>query len=165
MGRGLKHFYGQTLVIKLSGNKYKELSNGISHWIISKEEIQERLDYLNIKHLPNKILITTENYPENTQGFHNPNYVLTLSQEAADFLVLNDNFDLYGTTWKSSDFNPGKSRTQGSTGRYLLHDGISIASTGCFRIASGSGVISNSFSIFFDSLTDRTGPLRISNIK
>jgi arylformamidase len=104
----LKHFYGQALVIKLSGNRYKAVSNEISHWVISKEEIQERLEFLNIKQLPNKILITTENYPENTQGYHDPNYVLTLSQEAADFLVSNDNFDLYGTTWKSSDFNPGK---------------------------------------------------------
>lgn len=105
----LNHFYGKTLVIKLSGNRYEHKGNGIFHWIASVNEIKERLNVLNIVSIPNKILISSEFYPVNAQGYHDPNYVLTLSQEAADFLVSHSNFDLYGTSWKSSDFNPGKS--------------------------------------------------------
>ena len=104
----LNHFYGKTLVIKLSGNNYESKGNNLFHWIVSVDEIRERLDGLKITSLPDKILISSEFYPMNAQGYHDPNYVLTLSQEAADFLVSHSNFDLYGTSWKSSDFNPGK---------------------------------------------------------
>ena len=104
----LKHFYGQTLVIKLKGNNYQARENNIFHWIISERDIRERLSDLEITVLPNKILISTDFYPLNGQGYHDPNYVLTLSQEAADFLVSIPDFNLYGTSWKSSDFNPGK---------------------------------------------------------
>lgn len=104
----LNHFYGRTLVIKLTGNKYESKGNGLFHWIMSVDDIHDRLKKLKISSLPSKILISTEFYPLNPQNYHDPNYVLTLSQEAADFLVSSSNFDLYGTSWKSSDFNPGK---------------------------------------------------------
>lgn len=104
----LNYFYGKTLVVKLSGNNYKPLGNEIFHWVISVDEIKERLNKLSISDFPDKVLISTEFCPENSQGFHDPNYVLTLSQEAADFLVSHKNFNLYGTSWKSSDYNPGK---------------------------------------------------------
>jgi arylformamidase len=104
----LNHFYGKTLVIKLSGNRYESKGNGIFHWIVTVDEIKERLNLLKIASIPAKILITAEFYPINSQGYHDPNYVLTLSQEAADFLGSHSNFDLYGTSWKSSDYNPGK---------------------------------------------------------
>jgi arylformamidase len=104
----LKYFFGKALVIKLTGNGYRRLANGTHHWIVTVGEIIERLNALAIKQVPNKILITTHDYPLNKEGYHDPDYVLTLSQEAADYLVSNENFDLYGTSWKSSDFNPGK---------------------------------------------------------
>lgn len=104
----LNYFYGKTLVIKLSGNNYKPLGNGIFHWIITVEEIKERLNKLGVVNFPDKLLISTNIYPENSQGYHDPNYILTLSQGAADFLVSHKNFNLYGTSWKSSDYNPGK---------------------------------------------------------
>jgi arylformamidase len=104
----LTHFYGKTLVIKLTSNKYLSKGNGVFHWVVSVDEIQERLNALNISSISDKILISTEFYPVNSQGYHDPNYVLTLGQEAADFLVSHSDFNLYGTSWKSSDFNPGK---------------------------------------------------------
>lgn len=105
----INSFYGATLVIRLSGNKYIEKGNELFHWVISVEEIKERINKLNIQTIPSKILITTDFCPLNPEGFHDPKYVLTLSQEAADYLVSNENFNLYGSSWKSSDFNPGKS--------------------------------------------------------
>lgn len=101
----LNHFFGETLVIKLQGNKYESKGDGIFHWVISKEELEAKLKG---KKTPQKILISTDFYPLNNDGYHNPNYVLTLSQEAADYLISLDGFHLYGTSWKSSDFNPGK---------------------------------------------------------
>lgn len=103
-----EHFYGKTLVIRLKGNKYESKGDGIYHWVISKQEIVERLEALKITETPQKILITTEFYLANSDGYHDPNSVLTLSQEAADYLISLDGFHLYGTSWKSSDFNPGK---------------------------------------------------------
>ncbi len=104
----LEYFYGETLVIKLDGNHYKEIGNGHFHWVIEEGQIKERLNALGINSLPSKILITTNNYPENKEGYHDPQYVLTLSLEAAVYLTSGENFNLYGTSWKSSDFCPGK---------------------------------------------------------
>jgi kynurenine formamidase len=102
----LNNFFGQTLVIKLQGNKYESKGNGVYHWVISKEEIEEKVKAQ--KAVPIKILISSDFYPLNSDGYHDPNYVLTLSQEAADYLISLDGFHLYGTSWKSSDFNPGR---------------------------------------------------------
>jgi arylformamidase len=101
----LNYFFGETLVIKLQGNKYESKGSGIFHWVISKEELETKLKS---KKIPFKILISTDFYPLNNDGYHDPNYVLTLSQEAADYLLSIEGFHLYGTSWKSSDFNPGK---------------------------------------------------------
>lgn len=104
----LTHFFGKALVLRLTGNNYRSIGNSLYHWIITKQEIEDRLKVLKIDKLPGKILITTDHYPMNTEGFHDPNFILTLSQEAADFLISNNDFNLYGTSWKSSDFNPGQ---------------------------------------------------------
>jgi kynurenine formamidase len=101
------YFFGKTFVIKLSGNQFKKIDEEVYHWEISPAEIQERLKKFGNERYE-KLLITIEDYPENNDGYHDPNYVLTLSQEGADFLVSLEGFHLYGTSWKSSDFNPGK---------------------------------------------------------
>lgn len=103
-----QHFFGKTLVIKLQGNKYESKGNGIFHWIVTVKEIESCLKRLEVSTSISKLLITTEFYPINKSGYHDPNYVLTLSQKAADFLISCEDFNLYGTSWKSSDFNPGK---------------------------------------------------------
>ena len=53
-------------------------------------------------------MLTTDFYPTNNSGFHDPNYVLTLSLDAASYLVNDKGINLYGTSWKSTDFMPGK---------------------------------------------------------
>ena len=102
------HFFGKTLVLKLNGDHYREVGNGIKHWIIERTQIEERLSDLEILSLPPKVLISTEFYEKNKDGFHDPSFVLTLSQSAADFLISQPDFHLYGTSWKSSDYNPGR---------------------------------------------------------
>ena len=103
-------FYGPCVVVKLKGNGYKSIDKdkGIFHWEVTKTELDLALkEILKQNPMPPKVLVTTEHYPTNSDGFHDPDYVLTLSQEAADYLVSFPNFNLYGTSWKSSDFKPG----------------------------------------------------------
>jgi len=106
------YFYGSCLVIKLLGNNYKLINSEkrIFHWEITLQELIDNLERVvghKIENGPDKILISTEIYHTNLQGYHDPNYVLTLSKEAAEFLVKNNNFNLFGTSWKSTDYNPG----------------------------------------------------------
>ncbi|MCB9095982.1 MAG: cyclase family protein [Halobacteriovoraceae bacterium] len=102
--------FGKAIVLKLQGNNYKlvDSEKQIFHWEVSLEELKENLtrafrDTIQFS----KLLLTTEYYPLNHFGFHDPNFVLTLSQEAADWLIGQDQFNAYGTSWKSSDFKPG----------------------------------------------------------
>ena len=101
-----KSFYGRVLVIKLAGNRYESKGQDVFHWLISRNEIEEKINSFSCSNLE-KILISTDFYPVNNEGYHDPNYVLTLSQEAADYLISHVEFNLYGTSWKSTDFNPG----------------------------------------------------------
>lgn len=102
-------FFGKIVVIKLHGNKYLSVGNNIFHWEVTANQIRERMEALGIFNVPEKLIISTPDYPVNSEGFHDPNYVLTLNKEAAEYLVSNPNFNLFGTSWKSSDFNPGSS--------------------------------------------------------
>lgn len=98
-------FFGPVVVIKLQGNNYRKLEEGKFHWAITKDELTSKLE---VYSRPAKIFISTEFYPLNADGYHDPDYILTLSQEAADYLCSMEGFHLYGTSWKSSDYNPGK---------------------------------------------------------
>lgn len=103
--KGPKFFYGNASVVRLKGNNYKliDKKNGIYHWEVKLEELKEHLF-----NAPQKLLLTTDEYPIKPNcKYHDPNFVLTLSQEAADWLVSHEDFNLYGTSWKSSDFKPG----------------------------------------------------------
>lgn len=113
-GFGIEHyfkrpefFWGKARLVRLKGDFYKlvDEQSQIYHWEVSKVELQNALD----NQVPDKLLLTTDNYPKGEgTPFHDPSYVLTLSQEAADWLVASKNFHFYGTSWKSSDFKPGK---------------------------------------------------------
>lgn len=98
-------FFGSTQVLKLKGNNYKliDKEKGVYHWEVTYDQIYEELGGV----IPSKLLLSTEYYPENRWGFHDPNFVLTLSAEAANWLTSDGRLSLYGTSWKSTDFNPG----------------------------------------------------------
>lgn len=103
-------FFGSCIVLKLKGNNYSLIdpNKNIYHWEVSKIELIENLNRAFPKKEGfSKILLSTEFYPTNKSCFHDPNFVLTLSQEAAEYLISMPNFNLYGTSWKSSDYMPG----------------------------------------------------------
>lgn len=106
----LHHFWGKTLVVKLNGNHFRphKSSIGINIWEVSLEELKSAiLEASGSEFIPDRILLTLKEIPLNHHGLHDPDFVLILSQAAADYLLSNKNFCLYGTSWKSSDFNPG----------------------------------------------------------
>ncbi len=104
------HFFGKTVVLKLKGNNFQQIEtlSEIKIWKIKKSEIVEALQTTTGEiEVPKRLIISLEDIPLNEQGLHDPNYVLILSQEAANFLTAGE-IKLYGTSWKSSDFMPGK---------------------------------------------------------
>lgn len=103
-------FYGPCIVIKLKGNNYKKIDDekNIYLWEVTLSELKSSLSNISSKHSLQKLLITTEFYPVDDFGYHDSNYVLILSEEAAKYLTTIATFNLYGTSWKSSDYQPGK---------------------------------------------------------
>ena len=103
-----EHFWGKTTVIKLKGDNFVKSENdeNIKVWKITIEEILTELEVINnSKLIPKRLLISLENLPLNIHGLHDPKYVLVLSEDAARYLVDNG-LKLYGTSWKSSDYEP-----------------------------------------------------------
>jgi kynurenine formamidase len=85
----LSGFYGKVLVVRLNGNNSPV-------WAVSKTELKTHVEKLGIK-APKRIIVTTDN----------PDTILVLSEEAAQWLIeSNPEFCLYGTSWKSTDFQP-----------------------------------------------------------
>lgn len=106
----LNHFWGKTMVVKLKGNGFRPhpTASGINIWEVSLDELKTGIMNASGSELiPDRLLLSLESLPETTIGLHDPNFVLILSKDAAEYLVSNKNFSLYGTSWKSSDFMPG----------------------------------------------------------
>lgn len=97
------YLFGKATVVRLTGDNFRKLNDTTYHWEVSLLELKTALNNI----VPHKLLLTVDNYPKLVNGYHDPSYVLTLGQEASEWLVSHDNFNLYGTSWKSSDFKPG----------------------------------------------------------
>jgi len=105
----LDGFFGKVLMIRLKGDHFKQHSSNpnILVWTVTKEEIMKYvLESANTK--PSRILLTFDEYPLDDCGNHDQNKVLVLDEAAAQWLLENNpKFCMYGTSWKSTDFQPG----------------------------------------------------------
>lgn len=103
------YLYGSAVVLKFSAKNYKPLpgKDGFFHYEVSLENIKERIKPYLSEAFPTKVLISTEKYQVNEEGYHLPSCALTLSKEAANYLVAEAAFNGFGTSWKSTDFQPG----------------------------------------------------------
>ena len=100
-------FVGDCLVIKFKPF-YIQISEKLFIHKVTKKELSDRIASLcQLRAIPSKIIITTSNYPTTINGYHDPNYILVLDTEAANYLICLNNFNMFGTTWKSADYNPG----------------------------------------------------------
>jgi len=103
-------FFGPVLHVKLRGAKWKAQNEApnLHIWRVTAEELATEIKRVSGKaSLPDKVIITSENQPLNQFGYHDPNYVLVLEPKAAELLISNPRFNAFGTSWKSSDFEPG----------------------------------------------------------
>jgi len=109
-------FFGLVTVVKFPGNGFKDTRiNGtdnqpVRHWEVSLDELTEAIGSLRPKGdtLPNKLLISPEVCRLTTDGLHDPNDAFTLSESAAELLTKNRLFNHFGTSWKSTDYQPGR---------------------------------------------------------
>lgn len=99
-------FYGACSVLKLAGDKFIPQKEGIKKWEVQPNEIMNAIAELPRVH--NKIFIAPEVYPQNAFGYHHPDYIFVLSEASARLLVEEYNIRLFGTSWKSTDYQPGK---------------------------------------------------------
>jgi kynurenine formamidase len=99
-------FYGPTVVVRLKDPKFLPHSraSSILHWEISLRELISNLRRIKIDRVE-KILITFEGAEKNF--YQDSHRALTLSEEAARWLKHDKNVNLFGTVWKSTDFQPG----------------------------------------------------------
>jgi arylformamidase len=106
-------FYGECLLLKFKNPKFISIdtSNTIFHWEISESELKEKIySIVGKDYRIKKLAITIDDnfLPTNKMKLHDPNYVMTLSEDAANFLDSFREFNAILTSWKSSDFKPGK---------------------------------------------------------
>jgi kynurenine formamidase len=105
-----EYFFGEVVVLKFE-NDYEKVSENplLYKKVVNLNELTEKLRIICKDRIPSKVLMTTKDYPTNAEGYHRDNYVFVLSESAADYLVNIPGFHLFGTTWKSTDYQPGKS--------------------------------------------------------
>ena len=106
---GFRGFYGRTIVLRLKSNSWSE-ENGseLKVWRFSKAELAEALERVTGSDLPTeRVFITPDDVPYTENNFHDPSYIFVPGLDAAEYLVSNPKFCAYGTSWKSSDYEPG----------------------------------------------------------
>ncbi|WKZ57677.1 MAG: hypothetical protein QY326_03150 [Bdellovibrionota bacterium] len=107
--RTMRSFYGPVLVVQLQGGKWvdSERAAGSSVWRISEQELRSAVQRVSgSAEVPEKLFITARDVPRTKHGFHDSRFVLVLSESAAHWLASNPRFNAFGTSWKSSDFEP-----------------------------------------------------------
>ena len=100
-------FFGPAVVLRLKTPEFRPHPRlpTVQHFEVSKEALQRGLKDLGISSVPNKLLLTFEG--DEPDFFRDSTRAMTLSLEAAQWLTSASNFNLLGTIWKSTDFQPG----------------------------------------------------------
>ena len=98
-------FYGPVLIVRLKKQNFmpRPRQNNWSHWEVTKEEILDASEGYNFLNLQ-KIFLTFDGAEEDF--YINPNRAFTISSEAAKWLTSLRKFNLFGTIWRSTDFQP-----------------------------------------------------------
>ncbi len=110
-GKAMRAFWGPTVVVRLEGEFWEEVQGDsqLRVWRVSKEQLQEACERVTGHgNVPSKVFMTTECATVTSDGFYDSRFILVLSTDAARWLVSSPDFNAFGTSWKSSDFEPGK---------------------------------------------------------
>ncbi len=108
-------FWGRVVVLRLRGGRWISVAgsagsgNGeLSLWRIERDELVQALVEAGFGETPpDKLFITPDAVASTNFHSHDPNFVFVLSEAAASWLISNPNFNAFGTSWKSADFEPG----------------------------------------------------------
>jgi arylformamidase len=100
-----KCLYGPVTLLKLQNPVWKE-AGAQHHCEVDANCLQAELRRVGVQ-ATDKLILSLANLPLSPEGQHDPNYALTLSADAAEYLLENPNFNAYLTSWKSTDFQPG----------------------------------------------------------
>lgn len=102
-------FFGKCAVVKITPqwqNCEKVPGNFVHR--ISVVQLKAALQrVLGVEKIPDKIIIAPDPMPTTSEGFHDQKYAFVLDEEAAQYIVSNSNFNFYGVSWKSTDYQPG----------------------------------------------------------
>jgi kynurenine formamidase len=98
-------FHGWTAVVKLREPKFgRPNSAGVSHWEVSLEELRTGVGRVSAEGRPSKLFLGFEGAP--VDFYADTSRAFTISEEAAAWLTVRPGFDLFGTIWKSVDYQP-----------------------------------------------------------
>ncbi|MPZ51771.1 MAG: hypothetical protein GEU79_03395 [Acidimicrobiia bacterium] len=98
-----QYFFGWTLVIRLPAGGYVE--DEVAHRI-NRVRADDLAPHLEGHNDISKVLITAEDSPLDEDGFHASHHVLVLEESAAHLLIERPSFDLFGTSYRSCDYQP-----------------------------------------------------------
>lgn len=103
----LGNLYGPVLLLKLRAPHW-QLVAGQKHCAVDAASLRaEVLRASGREAPPDKLILSLAELPQTTSGQHDPAHALTLTLDAAEWLLANPRFDAYLTSWKSTDFQPG----------------------------------------------------------
>ncbi len=103
----LRNLYGEVLLLKLQNPRWTEVA-GQRHCAVDAAALRAEIRRATgAEAIPDKLILTLADLPQTAAGLHDPAHALSLTEDAADWLLSNPRFDAYLTSWKSTDFQPG----------------------------------------------------------
>lgn len=103
----LASLHGPALLLKLRAPRWQDVA-GQRHCAVDAETLRAEIRRATGTDMPpEKLILTLAELPQDGRGQHDPAHALTLTEDAARWLLANPRFDAYLTSWKSTDFQPG----------------------------------------------------------
>ncbi len=105
----LATFYGPAVVVKIAAPAWEPVAEDPGRFVfrVGAEVLRAALARLGVTAPPSKVLVSCDPLPVDASGLHDPNYALVLADDAAEWLTANPTFTMYGTSYKSTDYQPG----------------------------------------------------------
>lgn len=103
-------FWGPALVVRLPARDADITDPDTGGEVVHEVSPRELAPHLEGHDDVAKVLLTVEDAPVDRDGHHAVDHVMVLSEDAARMLVDRPRFDLFGTSWRSSDHRPGSDR-------------------------------------------------------
>jgi kynurenine formamidase len=104
----VRSLFGPITVLRIRGERWDSVSEGQQVWRVAKEELIEAQRDLGLGELPpDRLFIAPATIPLNSFSWHAPDAAFVLQRQAAEWLTDNPIFCTFGTSWRTSDFEPG----------------------------------------------------------